>query len=356
MIYYIYKITLLQGKLAGKYYIGQHRTNNMNDGYHGSGTILKRYYKAYGEREGETFTKEILQYCHSIAELNKEEQYYISDKYKTDPECINLIAGGRGRGFSLETRRKMSMALKGREVPQEMRERISDKLKGHPVTEKTRQIIREKIIELNKSPEFRKKNSEAQKHRKPISEDTRRKFSEAGKGRPCCWRGKRMPKYITEKMSESQKGFKYINNGVELKRVKQPELEIYLSEGWTLGMRELDKLAMSKRNRGKTLSEETKRKLSMLNKGRKMSEEARAKIAANNRVRANDPIIRKKISDAKKGKKHSTEHNAKVAAAKKGVPQSEESKIKRSEAMKGKKWYFDKQLNRRVYYDVLQSD
>ena len=339
MIYYIYKIQLLKGSLAGKYYIGQHRTKDLNDGYAGSGTILRNYYKVYGAIEGETYTKEIVQYCSSIAELNKVEQALISDKYETDPDCINLIAGGRGKGISEETRRKMSESLKGKEPSAETRDRISKTLKGHPVSEETRQIIREKILDLNKSPEFRRKNSEAQKRRKPITEETRRKLSEAGKGRPCCWKGKKMPSCVTEKMSESHKRLRYVNNGIELKKVRVEELEEYLSNGWVRGVRESDKLAMSMRNKGRRLSEETKRKLSEINKGRKMSEEARAKIAANNRARANDPEIRRKISEAKKGKPCSPEHIAKLAAARRGMH-----------------WRYDENLKRRVYYDLLQRN
>lgn len=339
MIYYVYKITLLKGSLAGAYYIGQHRTKKMNDGYAGSGTILRNYYKVYGEKNGETYTKEIIRYCSSIEELNNAEEELVADLYSSDPNCINLIAGGRGKGYSEETRRKISEANKGREISAELRKRISDTLKGHPVPDETRKLISERVREKCKSPEHRKKISEAQKHRKPMSDETRKKISEAGRGRPCYWSGKKMPNYITEKMSASQIGFRYIHKLDELKRVKSPELEEYLSNGWVLGMRESDIKKSADKRRGRHLSEETKRKLSKVNKGRKMSEEARAKIAANNRAKANDPEIRKKISMAKKGKPCSPEHIAKIA-----------------EARRGMRWYYDENLKKRVYYAVLQRN
>lgn len=355
MIYYVYRINLLKGRLAGKYYIGQHRTKNIDDGYAGSGTILLNYYKSHGAKEGETYTKDILRFCNSIKELNKAEKELISDLYDTDPNCINLIAGGRGKGFSKETRKKISDSNKGREITEETRKKISDSLLGHPVPKKTREIIRKKIKHLYDTyPEYRVKNSEAHKGLPPISEETRKKIAEANRGRPCCWKGKKMPKSITDKMSESQKGFRYIHKGEELKRVRAEELDEYLESGWLFGMTDSFKKRASEINKGRTISEETRRKISETERGRKLPEEVRTKIAANNRARAIDPIIRKKISDAKKGKKHSPEHIAKVAAAKRGVPQSEESKRKRSEAMKGKHWHFDKQLNKRVY--VLQGD
>lgn len=46
MIFYIYKVTNI---INGKYYIGQHRTKKLNDGYLGSGTNIIRAIKKYGK-------------------------------------------------------------------------------------------------------------------------------------------------------------------------------------------------------------------------------------------------------------------------------------------------------------------
>lgn len=356
MIYYIYKITLLKGSLAGKYYIGQHRTKNINDGYAGSGTILRNYYKAYGKKSGETFIKEILRYCSSIQELNKVEKELIADRYDSDDNCINLIAGGRGKGYSKETRKKISEANNGREISQKTRESISKTLMGHSISPETKDKIRESVRRKCEEPGYRKKLSDAQKKRPPISDETRKKISESSKGRKGCWAGKTMPKSMRDKMSNSQKGYFVINNGVDIKKVREDVLSEYLKNGWIRGYTKEHKMKLSDSNpmKGKHLSEEKKKALSEKIKGRKLPEWSREKIAANNRARANDPEIRRKISEAKKGKHLSPEHIAKVAAAKRGIPQSPESNKKRSEALKGCHWYFDEQLNKRVY--VLQRD
>lgn len=72
-------------------------------------------------------------------------------------------------------------------------------------------------------------------------------------------------------------------------------------------------------NKGKHLSEETKRKLSESHKGNHPSEETR-----------------RKMSEMRKGKKHSEEWARKISEAQKGRKLSEEHRRKLSEAHKGK--------------------
>lgn len=86
--HYFYKITNL---INGKYYYGIHSTNNLEDGYMGSGTCLKKAYKKYGI---ENFNKEILRYFDNREELANYEEFIVNENLITDFNCYNISKGG----------------------------------------------------------------------------------------------------------------------------------------------------------------------------------------------------------------------------------------------------------------------
>lgn len=87
--YYTYKITLTEGKLAGKVYYGQHTTTDLNDGYKGSGVIITNYYKSFPNG----YIKEILKFYKNHKELDKAEYELIKPHLGKD-YCLNLCPGG----------------------------------------------------------------------------------------------------------------------------------------------------------------------------------------------------------------------------------------------------------------------
>lgn len=89
--HYIYKIT----RHDGKYYIGMHSTDDLDDGYFGSGQLLWKSIKKHGK---EKHTKEILEFLPSRLELKMRERQLVNEETLDDPFCMNLKLGGEGGG------------------------------------------------------------------------------------------------------------------------------------------------------------------------------------------------------------------------------------------------------------------
>ena len=147
---YIYKIT---NNINGKIYIGKHSTDNLDDGYMGSGIRLHQTYNKYGI---ENFNKEYLAFCDTKDKLNQLEKFYIK-KYNSQNREIgyNLTDGGDGG------------SVKGRHLKEETKKKMSEAATGE------------------KNPFYGRHHSEETKKklRKPMSEETKKKLSDIGKGR-----------------------------------------------------------------------------------------------------------------------------------------------------------------------------
>ena len=93
--HFIYKTTC---QVNGKYYYGMHSTDNLEDGYIGSGTRLWHSIKKHGR---ENFTIEILEFCDDRESLKKREAELITEDMLNDPLCMNLTLGGNGGFYHL---------------------------------------------------------------------------------------------------------------------------------------------------------------------------------------------------------------------------------------------------------------
>lgn len=95
MFYTIYKTTNV---INGKYYIGKHKTQNLDDDYLGSGKILNHAIRKYGI---DNFTKEYLFIFDNEEDMNNKELELVNESFIKEDTNYNLAIGGKG-GFSRE--------------------------------------------------------------------------------------------------------------------------------------------------------------------------------------------------------------------------------------------------------------
>lgn len=88
--FYIYKTTNL---INNKFYIGVHKTNDLNDGYIGSGTLLKYAVQKYGI---ENFKKDIIEFFTSSEQMYVKELQIVNEEFLKRTDVYNINIGGHG--------------------------------------------------------------------------------------------------------------------------------------------------------------------------------------------------------------------------------------------------------------------
>lgn len=131
MFYTIYKITC---KINGKFYIGMHQTTNLNDGYMGSGKLIKLAIKKHGI---DSFTKEILHIFDNEDDMKAKEKELVI----ISEQSYNLCEGGQG-GFSYLNRSGLA-SRSGAKLSDETKEKIRVAKSGTVSSDETKQKISE---------------------------------------------------------------------------------------------------------------------------------------------------------------------------------------------------------------------
>ena len=144
--HYFYKITNLINR---KYYYGIHSTDDLDDGYFGSGVAINNAYKKYGYSN---FKKEILAFFDTRDEASAYESKIVNEELLKDPLCYNLVPGGDA-GFC--------WSFKGKHHTEETKKVLSQKntLPDEQLKQKRRMMYKDgirKSVRLSDIPEYEK--------------------------------------------------------------------------------------------------------------------------------------------------------------------------------------------------------
>lgn len=196
MIIYNYITTNL---VNGKQYIGMHSTDNVDDGYLGSGTLLLKAIKKYGK---ENFTREILEFCPDVSIAHYNEGIFIAEYNTLVPNGYNISPkgglGGKG-SVSEETKKILSKIKRGQKLSDETKRKLSESLRGR-ISHRKGTKSTEESKERNRQSHLGKKHTE----------QTKLKMSKAHKGKfkgEENWRwGIHTSEETRKKMSDSMRG------------------------------------------------------------------------------------------------------------------------------------------------------
>ena len=142
MFYTIYEIT---NKINGKVYVGKHQTKNLDDGYMGSGKLIRRAISKYGL---ESFDKKILFVFERAEDMNLKEAEIVTDDFCLSNETYNLCSGGRG-GFSYLNSHRLNNSNKNME---QISARISKSLTGRKYTEEQKEALKKAYSSGKRTP------------------------------------------------------------------------------------------------------------------------------------------------------------------------------------------------------------
>ena len=262
---YIYKTTNL---INGKIYIGQHKSEEYDSSYYGSGKILKSAINKYGI---ENFSNTVLCYCESKKELDKLERQLIKQYNSRNPNigynisfggeggdlvtclpysdyekfCNHIselnksgVVGMKGKKLSDEHKRKIGEGNRGKVHSKEWVDKQRDKVKGKTAWNKGLTIDDERVRKYARKKGVFKHSDETKlkisNSKKGISNSIKNK-DEWRKNLSNSLKGKKKSDAHAEKCRKVAVGRIWINNGSESKMIYPEDLETYIKEGYKKG-------------------------------------------------------------------------------------------------------------------------
>lgn len=145
-IHYIYRITCL---VTQRYYIGLHTTDNVDDGYMGSGKHVRASIQKHGLSN---HVKTIIEFLPTREALKLREAELVTAELLQDPLCMNMQLGG-GPGFDFvnskrlrwnsQRRAEHSAFMKAKVLSGQMNLHPERAFKGRTHTDETKRLLSE---------------------------------------------------------------------------------------------------------------------------------------------------------------------------------------------------------------------
>jgi hypothetical protein len=237
--HFIYKTLNIKN---GKFYIGMHSTNDLDDGYWGSGDLLRSSIRHHGK---EYHVREILEFLPDRASLDLREQEIVNSDLIKDPHCMNLqIGGGSGFGFSEERLKEISLkgqeAFRSKLLDPEFKKKFGDRVKDHNRIKKELGLFKKTTGTTGKthSEEAKSKiglaNSESQLGERNsqfgtiwVSKDGVSKKIDSSEF--CVYE---LDGWIRGRNAKGNSNRFWVYKDQQKKRVLEKDLDVYISNGW----------------------------------------------------------------------------------------------------------------------------
>lgn len=207
---YLYQITNI---INNKIYVGVHKTDNIDDGYMGSGKIIKSAIEKYGI---ENFRKDILEFFDTYDLALAKESEIVTDEFLLREDVYNLRKGGSG-GFDYINRAGLAVRNINKSNAGDRSVLANKKKEQLSLTDFEWKIAYKSNMSVSMKDYYKDKDGHFLG--KTHSEETRQKQSKSHKGK-------------TPGRLNSQFGTLWITDGFSNKKIQK---DLPIPTGWVKG-------------------------------------------------------------------------------------------------------------------------
>jgi len=204
--FFVYETTNLKN---GKFYIGVHETYNIDDGYLGSGKVLRNSIHYHGK---ENFKREVLEFCENKKQMYEKEKEIVTEELIKNQKCMNLVLGGIG--FINDKKHRKISRLGGKAYGEKLKNNIEFRDKISKIRSLKAREGHEKGSYVNKNyATFLNKKHTKKTKQKMIKSHTGKGIGSTNSQYNTCW----------------------ITNGISSRKINLDELNNYLKNDWVRG-------------------------------------------------------------------------------------------------------------------------